>query len=267
MKPSDWIEILFQHTLDSVFALLPRSMPDKAQLRNCRIVSHRGEHDNVRVFENTLSAFDQAHHHGVWGIECDVRWTKDFVPVVFHDSDLQRLFGTAMKIGQTLFHELRKDFPEIPTLSEVLDRYGGKMHLMVEIKAEVYPDPSYQRLVLSNAFEELVPERDFHFLSLDPRMFQYVDFVAAGACIPVAQINLREMSRLSLQAPLGGVAGHYLFVGRACINRHHAAGQKVGTAYIRSRNSLFREIHRGVDWLFSNHACHVQNIIHQTCHS
>jgi glycerophosphoryl diester phosphodiesterase len=141
------------------------------------------------------------------------------------------------------------------------------MHLMVEIKADVYPDPSYQSFVLSSAFADLVPERDFHFLSLDPRMFQYVDFVPAGACIPVAQINLREMSRLSLRSPLGGVAGHYLFVGRACIHRHHAAGQKVGTAYIRSKNSLFREIHRGVDWLFSNHACHIQNIIHRACHS
>jgi len=164
-------------------------------------------------------------------------------------------------IGQTLFDQLRKEFPQIPTLSEVLTRYGKNMHLMVEIKTETYPDPAYQRRILSQAFSGLVPEEDYHFLALNPQLFEYADFVSPATCIAVAQLNLREMSRLSLQESYGGIAGHYLFISDARMQEHHARRQKVGTAYICSRNSLFREINRGVDWIFSNHACRIQDIL------
>jgi glycerophosphoryl diester phosphodiesterase len=213
------------------------------------------------VFENTLPAFDKARDSGVWGIECDIRWTKDLVPVVFHDADLQRLYGDSLNIGQTMLHQLKKEYPQIPTLPEVLTRYGKKMHLMIEIKAEIYPDLAYQRRVLSQAFSTLVPEEDYHFLSLDPRLFEYTDFVPSTTCISVAQLNLQEMSRLALEKNYGGIAGHYLFITEARMHIHQAQGQKVGTAYIRSRNSLFREVNRGVDWVFSNHACKIQNIL------
>ena len=147
MKLFDLIERVFHFAVDGLFAGLPQSKPGKAALGRCRIVSHRGEHDNIAVFENTLTAFDRARDSGVWGIECDIRWTKDLVPVVFHDADLQRLFGDSLNIGQTILHKLRKEYPQIPTLAEVLTRYGKNMHLMVEIKAETYPDPAYQDAV------------------------------------------------------------------------------------------------------------------------
>jgi len=261
MKINHRIEALFHIVADGLYARFPQPKPGQAALSRCRIISHRGEHDNIDVFENTLTAFDKARAHGVWGLECDIRWTKDLVPVIFHDADLQRLFGSPLIIGETLFEKLRKEFPQIPTLLEVLTRYGKRMHLMVEIKAEVYPAPEYQRLILSQAFSDLVPEEDYHFLSLDPQLFQYLSFVSSTTCIPVALLNLRELSPISLQEDYGGIAGHYLFITHARIQNHHEQGQKVGTAYVRSRNSLFREINRGVDWIFSNHACEMQDVL------
>lgn len=261
MKLFDLIERLFHFAADGLYAGLPQPKPGEAALRRCRIVSHRGEHDNVAVFENSLAAFDRARDHRVWGIECDIRWTKDLVPVVFHDADLRRLFGDSLTIGQTMFEQLRKKNPQIPTLSEVLTRYGKNMHLMVEIKAEAYPDPAYQSRILSQAFSGLLPEEDYHFLALDPQLFKYADFVPPSTCIPVAQLNLQEMSRLSLQEGYGGIAGHYLFITDARMRVHQEHRQKVGTAYICSRNSLFREVNRGADWIFSNHACKIQNIL------
>ena len=263
MKLFDLVERVFQFAVDGLFSGLPQSKPGEAALHRCKIVSHRGEHDNIAVFENTLPAFDRARDSGVWGIECDIRWTRDLVPVVFHDADLQRLFGNSLNIGLTLFHQLRKEYPQIPTLSEVLTRYGRSMHLMVEIKAETYPEPAYQRRVLSQAFATLVPEKDYHFLALNPKLFTYADFVPSSTCIPVAQLNLPEMSRLALEDNYGGIAGHYLFISDARMHIHQAHRQKVGTAYICSKNSLFREINRGVDWVFSNHACKIQNILNK----
>jgi glycerophosphoryl diester phosphodiesterase len=261
MKPLELIEVVLTRTLDNLFARIPRVIPTVNALQACRIVSHRGEHDNQTVFENTLPAFEAALEYGVWGIECDVRWTRDLVPVVFHDTDLLRLFNSADIVGRTEFAQLVQSYPQIPTLNEVVTRYGKSMHLMVEIKTETYPDPVHQRRILSEAFKNLIPEADYHFLSLDPAMFQYVDFAPPGTCVAVAQANVAAMSQVALQKNYGGMACHYAFMSRSRMRDHQQRGQKVGTAYIKSRNSLFREIHRGVDWLFSNHAVKVQQIL------
>ncbi len=263
MKPLDLIEKIITMSLYGLFASIPRNVPTPEALRACCLISHRGQHDNKTVFENTLPAFDAALEHGVWGIECDIRWTKDLVPVVFHDVDLHRLFDAVSLVGQTEFSQLRDNYPQIPTLREVLTRYGKAMHLMVEIKTETYPDPVYQRRILAEEFGRLIPEKDYHFLSLNPAMFQYVDFVPPGTCVAVAQLNVAAMSELAQKENYGGLACHYAFMSRGRMRSHHQRGQKVGTAYIRSRNSLFREINRGVDWLFSNHAVKVQHILNR----
>ncbi len=67
------IEKLFCNVAGGLFAALPRTLPNKEKLKECRIVSHRGEHDNRQILENTLAAFDRVRDRGVWGIELDVR--------------------------------------------------------------------------------------------------------------------------------------------------------------------------------------------------
>ena len=98
MKFLHVLENSIQALLDAFYALWPQPSPDIEHLINCKIVSHRGEYDNQMVFENTLAAFDQAKAAGVWGIECDLRWTRDLQPVVIHDSDLLRMFGLKVRI-------------------------------------------------------------------------------------------------------------------------------------------------------------------------
>ena len=68
-------------------------VPEGRRLQDCKIIAHRGSHDNHRILENTMAAFDRAAEAGVWGVELDIRWTRDLAPVVFHDPDLSRLYG------------------------------------------------------------------------------------------------------------------------------------------------------------------------------
>ncbi|WP_157019768.1 glycerophosphodiester phosphodiesterase [Mesorhizobium xinjiangense] len=104
-----------------------------------RPIAHRGLHDmNKARWENTLPAFEAAAQRG-YAIECDVRLTKDGVPVVFHDPDLKRLTGRdglvrdmacedlcALTIGSTVDH--------VPTLQQMLDLVAGRVPLVVELK-------------------------------------------------------------------------------------------------------------------------------------
>jgi glycerophosphoryl diester phosphodiesterase len=257
----DRVENAVTALMDAIFSRWPRPCPDSERLKHCRIVAHRGEHDNRLTFENTLAAFDAAVAAGVWGIEFDIRWTRDFRPVVIHDEGLQRVFGVPLTVAGATRAELRQRCPHVPSLSEVIRRYGGKAHLMVEIKQEPAPDPARQNRVLGELFSGLTPGQDFHLISLAPHLFRTLTFAPKSALVPIARWNPGKFGRLAVREGYGGLAGHYAVVGRSDIAQQHAAGRKVGTGYVRAPNCLFRELDRGVDWIFSNHAAEVQTLL------
>ena len=257
------IERLLLRCVDSIFKLWPRHSPEPDALRACKIVSHRGEHDNIDVYENTFAAFDRALAQGTWGIEFDVRWTRDLQPVVVHDPDLKRVFGIETTIAEVEFDELRGHCPAVPRLSEVVARYGRQMHFMVELKEEIYPDPGRQNAIFKDCFAPLKPGADYHLMSLTPHMFDLITFVPPSIFIPIAGLDMARFSKLALEKKYGGVAGHYLLLTDAVLKKHRQKDQRVGTGYPGSKNCLLREINRGVEWIFSNNAGELQEIINR----
>lgn len=254
-------EKIFYLVVDAFHKIKPEPKTSREILSECKIISHRGEHDNKTVFENTIAAFEKVLAAKVWGIEFDIRWTKDLVPVVFHDADLRRLFRSKTKIVALTFAELREKFPLVPSLAEVVDQFGGKIHLMVEIKKEVYPDSSQQIKTLEQIFSPLTPMQDYHFISIYPEMFDQLSFLPSQALLPVATISYKHKSRISFRKKYGGVLGHYQFLSRYRISRHLRRSHKVGVGFVASKNSLYRELNRGVEWIFSNNAVYLQQIV------
>ncbi len=260
MSVPAFIEKSFQLATDLMFSIWPQPVPDKKHLMNCKIISHRGEHDHTTILENTIPAFENSLQNNIWGIELDLRWTKDLHPVIFHDSNLERLFHSNIEISQLRLADLQKNFPLIPTLDEVVEKFGKKLHLMLEIKKEFYPEPEYQNQVLQKIFAPLRPFEDFHILSLSPEMFPMITFIDKSNFLPIAELNFTALSDMALKNNFCGITGHYLFLSNSILQKHWSVGQKVGTGFISSRNALFRELNRGVDWIFSNHAGKLQHI-------
>ncbi len=260
MKPAAAIENFFSAATDRILARWPRRAAAARRLATAALVSHRGEHDNRRVFENTLAAFDRAAAAGVWGLELDVRWSADRQPVVFHDPDLRRLAANPMRLCQATLSRLRAVFAPLATLAEVVARYGGRCHLMIEIKSEVYPDPPVQSAILAQVLSPLRPAADYHLMSLDPAMFRHLGFVPRRCLVPIAWGGVAAFSRLALERGYGGVAGHFGLVGRRCLERHHRHGQQVGCGMVDSPRGVYREVDRGVDWIFSNRAAPLARI-------
>ena len=99
--------------------------------------AHRGLHGEG-VAENSLSAFAAAKEQG-FGIELDVRLSKDGELVVFHDADLSRVAGREGKVIDFTAEELSAmslsgTSDGIPTFRQVLDLIDGAVPLIVEIK-------------------------------------------------------------------------------------------------------------------------------------
>jgi len=260
----DFAERILLKTVDFIYSKYPQPLPRKEKLVNCKIISHRGEHDNRSIFENTLKAFDKVLDNGIFGIEFDMRWTKDLKPVVLHDRNTLRLYDKHIDVNETCFSDLRAAVPEIPALEEVISRYGKRLHLMVEIKQEAYPEPLRQAAILENLFSELTPEKDYHFISLSPEIFSIINFAPKSTFIPVARLNLKSMSQAALQNNYGGVAGHYLLVTNSLMRKHLDKNQKTGTGFVDSENCLFRELNRGTEWIFSNNGVKLQTLINSS---
>ncbi len=243
-----FIDKLLCGIVDSYFALRPQKHTHNKKI--AKIVSHRGVHDNVTVFENTINAFDNALNCGAWGIELDIRFTKDSCPVVIHDNNCKRLFGENVRVDAMTITELKERFLLIPTLAEVIHQYENKLHLMVELKTELYKDEFSK--ILYEHFVSLRPCVDFHILSLNCDMFNYVGKFPSATFLPVAEKNVRHMSRRALENNYGGITGHYFLLNQKILKSHLAAGQSIGTGFISSENCLHRELNRGVEWIFTN---------------
>lgn len=106
--------------------------------------AHRGLHDD-QVAENSMLAFERAVVSG-YGIELDVRLTKDECLVVFHDNTLRRLCGREESVRQLTLEEIQTlqlpDGQKVPQMTEVIKLLNekGKTPLLVEIKSHKMGD-------------------------------------------------------------------------------------------------------------------------------
>lgn len=246
--------------VDSIMAIIPRQAPERAALERCKIIAHRGEHDNKRVMENTIRAFEQAQAAGIWGIECDIRWTSDLVPVICHDPSPARVFGEPSVINSLTFDQLHSRVPDIPRLEEVIRLFGCATHLMLEIKAEPWPEPARQCEILRSLLAPLEPVRDYHILALDPTVFDPLGFLPSECFFPVAETNVKAISEQAIAHGYGGLGGHYLLLTNPLKKQHDMHKQRLGTGFPASKNCLFRELNRGIEWIFSNNAIALQAI-------
>lgn len=123
------------------------------ETKNPRLFSHRGF--TPVAPENSLASFTAAGRLGYWGIETDIRKSKDGVLVCCHDAMLTRMFGVPLKVEETDWAELRRqtfqkgngldkwplELLRIPTFDEYLD-ICQRFHCVpfLETKGEVVAD-------------------------------------------------------------------------------------------------------------------------------
>lgn len=119
------------------------------------VIAHRG--NRIAAPENTVTALRQAVDLGADAIEFDVRLTRDGIPVLLHDAELDRTTDARGRIGGYLLSELESvnagarfaaidgSQHPIPTLEEVLDAFRATP-MVIEVKERRAAEPT-ERLV------------------------------------------------------------------------------------------------------------------------
>jgi glycerophosphoryl diester phosphodiesterase len=179
--------------------------------------------------------------------------------VVCHDPDLERVFGIPAAVNHLRYAELRRCCPQVPRLVEVVAAFGRRLHLMIELKQAPGFSGPYPYRSLAKRLEPLCAVRDYHLMALIPELLAGIDW-APQACLPIARLAVNRFSRVAIERGYAGFCGHYALLRHRHLDRHHRRGQQIGTGFIASRACLYREVNRGVAWLFSNHAGALQRI-------
>jgi glycerophosphoryl diester phosphodiesterase len=118
--------------------LTPAPPAERVAFLSAQPFAHRGLWSGS-VPENSRAAFAAALAGG-HGIECDVQLSRDGEPFVFHDDELDRLTGEAGPLrdrsGAALARiPLGGSAECMPRLEEVLALVGGRVPMLIELKA------------------------------------------------------------------------------------------------------------------------------------
>ncbi|MFX1559142.1 MAG: glycerophosphodiester phosphodiesterase [Promethearchaeota archaeon] len=143
------------------------------------IMAHRGESGNIP--ENTILALEAAVDIGVDVLESDIRFTKDNIPILYHDEDLVRITGKdeevrKKKLDELLQYDLGYNFSidagrtypfrgkglTVVTLEEAIKRFPDTI-LNLDIKDRFKDAPNeVARILLENERTEKIMIASFH---------------------------------------------------------------------------------------------------------
>ena len=107
-----------------------------------KIYAHRGA--SVDFPEHTRAAYEAAIHQGADGFECDVRLTKDSVPILWHDPTMERTAGYTGDIAALTFSQIQDRYPQVFCFTDFLElAITFKKDLAIETK---HPVPSGRKI-------------------------------------------------------------------------------------------------------------------------
>lgn len=144
----------------SIHRILYNILSAPKRLEKILVVAHRGASGYAP--ENTLASFDLAVEMGADFLELDVRLTKDGHFAVIHDEKVDRTTNGRGYVKDFLYEDLKQldagswfsqkfSGQTIPSLTDVLNRYRGKIKFLIEVK-----DPSKQLGIANKLAKELV---------------------------------------------------------------------------------------------------------------
>lgn len=219
------------------------------------VIAHRGASGYQP--ENTLPAFELAVAQQADMIETDLHRTRDGAIVVTHDEELVGLGGRG-EIADAMLADVRAldagRGARVPTLDELLDGFGARIPLNLELKRGTRAD--YQDLeegALAAVRARGLLERTLFSSFYDPVLARL------RRLAPTARIGLLISPRyphdlLARARALGAEAVHpeACLVDGELVDGAHAAGLRVLVYTVDDPVEMRRLLALGVDGLFTN---------------
>jgi glycerophosphoryl diester phosphodiesterase len=211
------------------------------------IFGHRGAPGYPRRGENTMMSFRRALESGADGIEFDVRRSADHQLVVIHDETIDRTTNGRGLVREFSYEQLRRfdaGFGEpIPLLSQVLDEFGARCTLNIELK-DCGLASDVRELVLPRGIAGNVIVSSFDWTELQPLIRQ----------VPIALLSSTRSRLVGTARTMHAIAIHPRqdIVSQKLVRAAHEAGLKVYAWTVNETADAMRMRQMGVDGIFSD---------------
>jgi len=200
------------------------------------LLGHRGARASTGVPENSFSSFDLGLAHGCGGFEFDVRLTACGTAVVCHDP----------KVGKiTVSHAHASQLTELPRLGQVLQRYGKRAFLDIELKLE-----NLEAKVLA-ALHEYPPRQGYVVSSFLPEVVMEMEGRSSSVSIGTICENSSQLGRWP-ELPVDYVIVHQSLVDERLVQKVRWAGLKIFVWTVNDQEAMLRFANWGVDGIISD---------------
>ncbi|REJ22489.1 MAG: hypothetical protein C6W56_16260 [Caldibacillus debilis] len=249
-------------------------------------IAHRGA--PFFAPEHTIPSYEIAAGLGADYIELDLQMTKDGVLVSIHDKTVGRTTGGQGEVASYTLKELkrldadhsfagreRKRYAhvKIPTLEEVLERFGDSVNYYIEIKNPA-DNPGMEKALIDTLKKfQLLHKKDKNGLpkviiqSFSPKSLKSVQRMEPG--LPLIRLfNEKDFASLTddaikeLQTYASGVGLPFRSVTKKEIDRLHSYGLDVHVYTINDKKTMEQYIDYGVDGIFTDHIDQLLEILH-----
>lgn len=244
------------------------SVGERKQMDN---VAHRGASGYAP--ENTIAAFDLAVDMKVDYIEIDVQRSKDGELVLIHDTTVNRTTNGTGNVRDLTFEQLRsldagswfgEEFAgeRLPTFEEILDRYRGKVGILIELKApELYPGIEKQ---VAQALKERNMDKPKNN-KIIIQSFNFESMKISNELLPRVPIGVLTSNRAHTTAEALEEFSTYAdwfnpsygIVTEELVNQVHSLGMKMGSWTARSQEAVDFLFEMGVDAIITDYPDYV----------
>ncbi|TYR79444.1 glycerophosphodiester phosphodiesterase [Priestia megaterium] len=234
-------------------------------------VAHRGASGYAP--ENTIAAFDKAVHMKADYIEIDVQQSKDGELVVIHDTKVDRTTEGTGYVKDLTLEQLRsldagswkgEEFTgqKIPTFDEILDRYHGKIGILIELKApELYP--GIEEVVARELKERHLDKPQNEKIII--QSFNFESMKKTNTLLPKVPIGVLTSSKVHTTSEalqeFSTYADYfnpsYGIVTKELVNEVHEAGMKISSWTVRSQETANFLLSMNVDAIITDYPDYV----------
>jgi glycerophosphoryl diester phosphodiesterase len=200
------------------------------------LLGHRGARVSSEIPENTFASFDLALDHGCDGFEFDVRRTACGTAVVCHDPKVGKL-----AIARSQATQLR----ELPRLTDVIEQYGGRGFLNVELKVK-----DLESNVLT-ALGQFPPQRGYVVSSFIPDVVMELEARSSSVTLGIICETPAQLAGWR-KLPVDCVIPEQSLVDRSLVLDVQRAGLRIFVWTVNDPEAMRRLAAWGVDGIISD---------------
>jgi glycerophosphoryl diester phosphodiesterase len=227
-----------------------------------KIIAHRGA--SAQAPENTMAAFQLALDHQADGIELDVMLTADRQVVVIHDDTVDRTTNSSGRVADMTLAEVRHldagQGEKVPTLLEVLDCFGGKLLINIELKnyTSIFDQlpVDVAKLIESHHLEQDVLISSFNPFNL-PRVRNHLPGARLGLITQSSQARrlIWRLFRYNALHP------HFSDVDAALVSALHARNRQINVWTVDEPEEIKRLVRLNVDGIITNDPQYTREVL------